>query len=55
MSAKAISEYTGKELLYRHLKRFNFVDKPLAIKLEADDNFDVVISGAMWFNEGRVK
>lgn len=55
MSAKAISEYTGKELLYRHLKRLDFVDKPIAVKIDDHDDFDKAISGATWFNEGRVK
>uniref|UniRef100_F1KSZ0 ATP-citrate synthase n=1 Tax=Ascaris suum TaxID=6253 RepID=F1KSZ0_ASCSU len=53
MSAKAISEYTGKELLYRHLKRLDFVDKPIAVKIDDHDDFDKAISGATWFNEGR--
>ncbi|VDM41323.1 unnamed protein product [Toxocara canis] len=53
MSAKAISEYTGKELLYRHLNRVTFVDKPEAIIVGNDDDFDMAISGATWFNKGQ--
>ncbi|VBB31721.1 unnamed protein product [Acanthocheilonema viteae] len=48
MSAKAISEYTGKELLYRHLKELEFVEKPQALRLTSSDSFDVVTNEIEW-------
>uniref|UniRef100_A0A1I7VNE3 ATP-citrate synthase n=1 Tax=Loa loa TaxID=7209 RepID=A0A1I7VNE3_LOALO len=53
MSAKAISEYTGKELLYRHLKELEFVEKPQALKLTSSDSFDVVTDKIKWLNHDK--
>lgn len=54
MSAKAISEYTGKELLYRHLEELEFVEKPQALKLTSSDSFDVVTDKIEWLTHDKV-
>ncbi|MCP9257805.1 ATP-citrate (pro-S-)-lyase [Dirofilaria immitis] len=48
MSAKPISEYTGKELLYRHLKGIDFIVKPQVLKLTSSDSFDVITEKIEW-------
>lgn len=53
MSAKAISEYSGKELLYRHLEALHFVAKPRALKLRSADSFDVAIGQVDWLTDGQ--
>uniref|UniRef100_A0A0R3RQL5 ATP-citrate synthase n=1 Tax=Elaeophora elaphi TaxID=1147741 RepID=A0A0R3RQL5_9BILA len=53
MSVKAISEYTGKELLYRHLKELEFVEKPQALKLSSSDSFDVVTDKVEWLTHDK--
>lgn len=57
MSAKAISEYTGKELLYRHLDALSYVDKPRAIPLSETDNFEDATANCDWLrtNKGVIK
>uniref|UniRef100_A0A915PMD3 Uncharacterized protein n=1 Tax=Setaria digitata TaxID=48799 RepID=A0A915PMD3_9BILA len=52
--AKAISEYTGKELLYRHLKEFPFVEKPQALKLTTSDSFDVITDKVDWLADNKI-
>lgn len=54
MSAKAVSEYSGKELLYRHLEALHFVAKPRALKLRSADSFDVAIGQVDWLTDGQV-
>ncbi|KAJ1373762.1 hypothetical protein KIN20_036265 [Parelaphostrongylus tenuis] len=50
MSAKAISELSGKELLYRHLECSGLIDAPSAIRLSAGDDFDTVVKDVTWLN-----
>jgi hypothetical protein len=47
MSAKAVSEYTGKELLYRELN-VNGLVKLEAIQLSEETNFDDAIANSQW-------
>lgn len=54
MSAKAVSEYTGKELLYRHLKELEFVEKPQALRITSTDSFDVVTGAIDWLSHDKV-
>lgn len=54
MSAKAVSEYTGKELLYRHLKELEFVEKPQALRLTASDSFAIVTDQIEWLAHDKV-
>lgn len=53
MSAKAISEYTGKELLYKHLASLAYLDKPHAVRVGINDVFDVTISEVAWIKNGQ--
>lgn len=54
MSAKAISEYTGKELLYKHLTHLPTVATPKAILLTETSNFDIEIKNCEWLaNTGK--
>ncbi|CAG9531867.1 unnamed protein product [Cercopithifilaria johnstoni] len=53
MSAKAVSEYTGKELLYRHLKELEFIEKPQALRLTSSDSFDVVTDEIEWLTHDK--
>uniref|UniRef100_A0A0K0DPA5 ATP citrate synthase n=1 Tax=Angiostrongylus cantonensis TaxID=6313 RepID=A0A0K0DPA5_ANGCA len=51
MSAKAVSELSGKELLYRHLECCSLIDAPTAIRLSAGDDFDAIVMDSTWLNE----
>ncbi|KAI6233498.1 ATP-citrate synthase [Aphelenchoides fujianensis] len=53
MSAKALSEYTGKELLYRHLHGLDFVAKPEAVPLSEFSDFDEATKGVKWIQDGQ--
>jgi len=53
MSAKAVSEYSGKELLYRHLANLPSVDKPKAFALTEKDDFDSVVGNVAWLQNGE--
>ncbi|CAD5234806.1 unnamed protein product [Bursaphelenchus xylophilus] len=53
MSAKALSEYTGKELLYRHLNHLDFVVKPQAVPLDEFNDFDDKAKGCRWIQQGE--
>lgn len=53
MSAKAVSEYFGKELLYRHLDRLAFLEKPRAIHIGEHDDFDYVIQNVDWMRNNQ--
>ncbi|VDK86738.1 unnamed protein product [Litomosoides sigmodontis] len=53
MSAKAVSEYTGKELLYRHLKELEFVEKPQALRITSTDSFDAVTDAIDWLSDDK--
>lgn len=48
MSAKAVSELSGKELLYRYLECSGLIDAPQAVRLTAGDDFDTVVKGVTW-------
>lgn len=54
MSAKAISEYAGKELLYRHLNELEFVEKPKMLRFTANDSFDSVAEKIDWLADDKV-
>ncbi|EPB70022.1 CoA binding domain protein [Ancylostoma ceylanicum] len=53
MSAKAISELSGKELLYRYLESSGLIDAPTAVRLCAGDNFDAVVKGVNWLSAAQ--
>ncbi|KAI6206207.1 ATP citrate synthase [Aphelenchoides besseyi] len=53
MSAKALSEYTGKELLYRHLDKLDFVAKPQAVPLSEFSDFDDATRSVSWIQDGQ--
>uniref|UniRef100_A0A2K6VY59 ATP-citrate synthase n=1 Tax=Onchocerca volvulus TaxID=6282 RepID=A0A2K6VY59_ONCVO len=53
MSAKPISEYSGKELLYRHLKEFDFIEKPQILKFTSSDSFDVITDKIDWLTDDK--
>ncbi|CAJ0607120.1 unnamed protein product [Cylicocyclus nassatus] len=53
MSAKAVSELSGKELLYRHFESSGLIDAPLAIRLSAGDDFDAVVKKSQWFDNAQ--
>jgi len=58
MSAKAVSEYSGKELLYKQLEKLNFVDKPHAVALNENENFENATENCDWLrgsNKGVIK
>lgn len=52
MSAKAISEFTGKELLYRHLEQLTFLDKPRAVSINENENFETATQHCDWLTSG---
>lgn len=53
MSAKAVDEYSGKELLYRSLAHVEPLAKPVAVVLDENSNFDDEIANCEWLkNEG---
>jgi ATP citrate (pro-S)-lyase len=54
MSAKAVSEYSGKELLYRHLSDLQSLDTPKAFALTEKDDFDTIVEKSSWL-QGNVK
>ena len=53
MSAKALSEYSGKELLYRHFSDFQQLDKPQAFALTEKDDFDSIVGNVTWLQNGQ--
>ncbi|TKR58270.1 hypothetical protein L596_029737 [Steinernema carpocapsae] len=48
MSAKAVSEFTGKELLYRHLADAAYVDKPTAFPIADGQSFQEAAKDCEW-------
>ena len=54
MSAKAIDEYTGKELLYRSLSHVKSLVKPIAIKLNENSDFNDAVGDSQWAKEAGV-
>ncbi|CAJ0958126.1 unnamed protein product, partial [Mesorhabditis belari] len=44
MSAKAVSELSGKELLYRHLEPTGLIDAPRLLRLNEGDDFGAVLN-----------
>lgn len=58
MSAKAISEYFGKELLYRHLENVSFLAKPQAVHISETDDFHAKVKDVPWLQnkqKGAIK
>jgi hypothetical protein len=55
MSAKALSEYTGKELLYKHLHNLTSVVKPQAVPLSEFSDFDEATRGIEWIEANKVR
>ncbi|VDN50918.1 unnamed protein product [Dracunculus medinensis] len=53
MSAKAVSELSGKELLYRHLSDLQYVNKPFAIRIRENDCFDSIIENFEWVKSAQ--
>lgn len=53
MSAKALSEYSGKELLYRHLNHLEFVQKPVAVPLDEFNDFEEEARSCKWIQAGQ--
>jgi len=53
MSAKALNEYTGKELLYRHLNHLDSVAKPQAVTLSEFSDFDEATKGIQWIEQNQ--
>ncbi|KAI1716194.1 ATP citrate lyase citrate-binding domain-containing protein [Ditylenchus destructor] len=51
MSAKAVSEYTGKELLYRHLTHVEGLATPHAVKLDETSNFATATQNCEWLKK----
>uniref|UniRef100_A0A914GUN2 ATP-citrate synthase n=1 Tax=Globodera rostochiensis TaxID=31243 RepID=A0A914GUN2_GLORO len=51
MSAKAVNEYSGKELLYRSLNHVQALVKPKAVQLDEHSNFDEAILNCEWINK----
>uniref|UniRef100_A0A914V2K9 ATP-citrate synthase n=1 Tax=Plectus sambesii TaxID=2011161 RepID=A0A914V2K9_9BILA len=49
MSAKAVSEYSGKELLYKHLT-LDSVVKPFAVSIGENDDFDQIVQKTPWLS-----
>ena len=55
MSAKAISEYTGKELLYKQLDKLHFLDKPHAVPINENENFENATEKSEWLRDPSAK
>ncbi|MFH4978329.1 hypothetical protein AB6A40_005038 [Gnathostoma spinigerum] len=55
MSAKAISEYNGKELLYHHLAYLDILEKPFAVPITENDSFDEVTHQVQWLQTKKAK
>jgi ATP citrate (pro-S)-lyase len=53
MSAKAVSEYSGKELLYRHLQKLDFVATAEPIQLDETSSFDEATRNCEWLKKGK--
>ncbi|KAL3117993.1 hypothetical protein niasHT_005236 [Heterodera trifolii] len=54
MSAKAVNEYSGKELLYRSLNHVQALVKPNAVQLDENTNFQDAIINCDWISkEGK--
>ncbi|GMT32112.1 hypothetical protein PFISCL1PPCAC_23409, partial [Pristionchus fissidentatus] len=53
MSAKAVSELSGKELLYRHLGHLQYVATPSALRLTERDDFDATSRKCDWLASGE--
>ncbi|KAH7726208.1 ATP citrate synthase [Aphelenchoides avenae] len=53
MSAKAVSEYCGKELLYRALEKLDFVEKVEPVQLTETSSFDEATRNAEWLKKGK--
>lgn len=54
MSAKAVSELSGKEVLYRQLSASGLIDAPHAVRLTENDSFDDIAKLSPWLSRGDV-
>lgn len=54
MSAKAVSEYSGKELIYNFFKDNSSVVKPCAVSLNEESDFDIAIQNCEWIKRDGV-
>ena len=54
MSAKAVSEYAGKDLLYRSLEHLPFLAKPHAVSLDENSDFASAIENCDWIKKEGV-
>lgn len=55
MSAKAVSELFGKELLLKHLEPLGLLDAPPAVRLHEYDDFDVATAHSNWLSAPGAK
>ncbi|PAV76376.1 hypothetical protein WR25_26051 isoform C [Diploscapter pachys] len=53
MSAKAVSELTGKELLYKFLQPTGLIEAPVAVRLTEQDDFDAITAKSEWMSAGQ--
>jgi len=54
MSAKAVAEYAGKELLYRSLEHVQALAKPAAVQLDENSDFAAAIQNCEWIRKEGV-
>lgn len=54
MSAKAVNEFCGKELLYRHLDKLNFLVKPRAVHIGGNEDFNAKTCHVEWLQNNQV-
>jgi len=54
MSAKAVSEYSGKELLYRSLEHIQALAKPAAVRLDENSDFEHATQTCGWIRKEGV-
>ena len=54
MSAKAVSEYAGKELLYRSLEHVQGLAKPRAVPLDETSDFASAVQTCEWIRKEGV-
>ena len=55
MSAKAVSELTGKELLYKFLQPTGLIEAPVAVRLNEHDDFNAITAKSEWISAGQVR
>lgn len=55
MSAKPVSELSGKELLYRHLGHLQYLATPKALRLTERDDYETQRRKCDWLARGEVR